>query len=342
MQINKISTSSQTKKYFFIFSLLGLTLSALISIAIFPSFFRPSVSNPHISWLVLGWLSTAHVATSGFFYIDKDFSSLIKSKPNRYVLFPILTISICMLLWGITPKVYHSYLWVIFTGWLFWHYQKQNYGLTALISKITNSDRLTSNEYNAIMALSIGSAIAIARFKAGELDLAFLSKGNLYNLGLYIYLSALIYCCYCIYVRLRNNLKRNMYSSMFIFMSIIFFAPAFLLDSFFPAIMSYAVAHALQYWFMMTILVMNSKKENGALRSILGFIMVVILIYGAIWIGRNPNFSPTIVNYIFGMQMGITAAHFIIDADAWKLSENKQRNYILKRYSFLFSPPSSK
>ena len=64
--------------------------------------------------------------------------------------------------------------------------------------------------------------------------------------------------------------------------------------------------------------------------------------WGAIWIGRNPNFSPTIVNYIFGMQMGITAAHFIIDADAWKLSESKQRNYMHKRYNFLFTPPPSK
>ena len=342
MQINKIYKSSQTQKYFFIFSLLGLTFLTLISIALFPSFFRPSVSNPHMSWLVLGWLSTAHVATTGFFYIDKDFSSIIKSKQNRYVLLPILTISICMLLWGMTSKEYHSYLGVIFTGWLFWHYQKQNYGLTALVSNITNSHRLTSHEHNAIMALSIGAAVAIARFKAGELDLAFLTWTNLYNFGLYVYLSASIYCCYCIYVRLRNNPKRNMYSSIFIFMSIIFFAPAFLIDSFFPAVMSYAVAHALQYWFMMTTLVMNSKKENGALRSILGFIMVVILIYGVIWIGRNPNLPPTIINYLIGMQTGITAAHFLIDADAWKLSESKQRNYMHKRYSFLFNSHPSK
>lgn len=336
MQINQTYDSS-LKKIFFIYTLLGLTFSTLISIALYPNFFRPTVSNPHISWLILGWLSTAHVATTGFFYVDKDFSSIIKSNQNRYIFLPILAITICMLLWGITPKANHSYLWVIFTGWLFWHYQKQNYGLTALISNITNGDRLTSYERSAIMILSIGSAVAIARFKAGELDLAFLSKDNLYSFGLYIFLSASIYCCYCIYLRLRNNLKRNMYSCIFIFMSTIFFAPAFLLDSFFPALMSYAVAHALQYWFMMTTIVMNSKKENGALRSILGFVMVVILIYGAIWIGRNPNISPTIVNYIFGMQMGITVAHFIIDADAWKLSESKQRKYMHKRYSFLFN-----
>ena len=88
---------------------------------------------------------------------------------------------------------------------------------------------------------------------------------------------------------------------------------------------------------MMSTLVITSRAQNGNIRSIGGFFGVVMMIYGVIWFTRNPNIPEDIINYMIGLQFGITVAHFIIDADAWKLSEKSQRNYIQERYDFLFS-----
>ena len=331
------TTPYKKEKYLFIYCLIALTLSTVILMPLFPKFFRPTPENLHISFLVLGWLSTAHVATTGFFYIDSNFSSHIKARPNRYVVAPILSIITCILLWGIIAKENHVYLWMIFISWLLWHYQKQNYGLAALVSNITNGDRLTILERKSIMLISVGSIIAVLRFKANELNLPFLTKDSLYMLGLCIYLGAALSCFYAIYLRLKRDNKRNLFSSMFIILSVIFFAPTFLSNGFFPAVTSYAIAHALQYWLMMSTLVITSRAQNGNIRSIGGFFVVVMMIYGAIWFTRNPNIPEDIINYMIGLQFGITVAHFIIDADAWKLSEKSQRNYIQERYDFLFS-----
>jgi len=44
-----------------------------------------------------------------------------------------------------------------------------------------------------------------------------------------------------------------------------------------------------------------------------------------------------------GIGVGITIAHFVIDAGAWRLSQLSTKDYVAKRFAFLFggSAPQS-
>jgi hypothetical protein len=43
-----------------------------------------------------------------------------------------------------------------------------------------------------------------------------------------------------------------------------------------------------------------------------------------------------VADFSFGAVLGATMAHFVVDADAWRLSMERQREYIMKRFSFVF------
>lgn len=82
-------SSINLTKLAFIYGLLLLTLSTVILYPLFPNFFRPTAENAHVSYLILGWFSTAHVATSGFFYVDKQFIPHIRPVGMRQKLVDI-------------------------------------------------------------------------------------------------------------------------------------------------------------------------------------------------------------------------------------------------------------
>tara|TARA_B100000686_G_C16694165_1_gene919472 strand:+ start:296 stop:1168 length:873 start_codon:yes stop_codon:yes gene_type:complete len=287
--------------------------------------------------MILGWFSTAHVATTGFFYIDKEFTSHIKIRSNRYITIPILSIIVCALLWGLLGKNNHGYLSVVFITWLLWHYQKQNVGLTSLVAQITKASGITQIERNVLMMVSIAGIIGALRFKSEYLGISYLTTETLFNIGLSLYILTIVIGIATATRRLQVDGIHNVHSGIFFLVSILFFAPTFLADSYFPAITSYAVAHGLQYWLMMTSIMYTSKSSNGLIRSLAGGIMVVIMIWGAIWLARKEELWGSWSNFLMGIQFGITVAHFIIDADAWRLREAYQRNYVFNRFGFLFN-----
>ena len=41
-------------------------------------------------------------------------------------------------------------------------------------------------------------------------------------------------------------------------------------------------------------------------------------------------------DFLFGAMLGATMSHFVVDASAWRLSMEKQRSYIKKRFYFVF------
>jgi len=44
-----------------------------------------------------------------------------------------------------------------------------------------------------------------------------------------------------------------------------------------------------------------------------------------------------VADFLFGAVLGATMAHFVVDADAWKLRMARQREYITKRFYFVFN-----
>lgn len=325
-------------KTYFLSALFISTLATVILFPLFPGFFRPTPSAPHLSFIILGWFSTAHVATSVLFYIDKGFLPHIVQRKARYVWAPLFFIFGAVILYGILGEANHKFAWLFFISWLLWHYQKQNVGITSLVTAATGGERLSMFERRLILAVGVSGIIAVLRFKAKTIP--FLDGDVLWAIGYYSYIGCCITGAVLIARRLQRAPQRNAPSCLFILASIIFFAPTFLQTGFFPAVTSYAVAHALQYWILMSYLSVSATGTNGWMRSVVGLVILVVAIWGVIFYSRMGELWGNWANYLLGLQFGITMAHFVIDADAWRLSEKFQRNFLRSRYRQLLDDSS--
>jgi hypothetical protein len=111
-----------------------------------------------------------------------------------------------------------------------------------------------------------------------------------------------------------------------------FYLPVFIFSDPVSAITGSATAHGLQYLvFMGTV----SGSKQTSLKSILT--MLVIAIAGALLLDQasaaaNWQFAPAMK----GLFVGVVMAHFVLDADIWRLRETFQRGYIRKKFYFVF------
>lgn len=278
--------------------------------------------------LLLGWFSTAHVGVTAFYYADRDFIPHILSRKTRYIYAPALVVAASITAWGLTMNTpYFWVFWQVYHAWLLWHFMRQNIGVSALAAQATKAGRLVDRDRLAITLVGVGAMLAAMRFgpSGHPLPLTFL-----FNLGLAVYLCGLGLGLYRLARRIRSG-ENEMVAAAFIMASLIFFAPTFLADSYFPAVMAYAIAHALQYWILMSLLAIGSGRISGWARSAGSFIVMVSVMYLFIHLSRQGEMWGTWAAWVAGIGIGITIAHFVIDADSWRMREAFQRNYVMAR-----------
>ena len=127
-----------------------------------------------------------------------------------------------------------------------------------------------------------------------------------------------------------------------------FFFPIFLWNNIDGAFFSYAIGHGIQYMVFMTVLSINIGK-NGDRRdlsrrmmAVCAFVVLVGMggyyaadLKGSDWIGGSGMWSRSL-DFLVGIGLGTTIAHFVIDAGAWRLSQSSTKDYVSKRFAFLF------
>ena len=110
------------------------------------------------------------------------------------------------------------------------------------------------------------------------------------------------------------------------------------------------MAHGVQYIVFMTVVSATVPASGGRAlpyKSIATLLVFVLIIGFAFWRVndlREMNFVKDVwaysraADFLFGAVLGATMSHFVIDASAWRLSLEKQREYVAKRFYFVFQP----
>jgi hypothetical protein len=325
-----IAVGADHRKVLFLTTLFLLTIGTTALYPMFASYVAAPESRNAFIFVALGWLSTAHVATTAFFYADRDFIPHARSRPVRYIWAPLGVFAACVVAWGLTYKTAsHWYPWQVYHGWLLWHYMRQNIGVASLAAQASSEGRITDLERKAITASSIGGILGAAHFgPAGPLNAH--QEAILSTLGFTIYLGSLAVAGLCIWLRFSENPKACV-TPLFLGAIMLFFAPTFFFNNYLIAVMSYAIAHALQYWFLISLVAVGSGRVSGYVRSIGSLTGFTAGIWFIIYLSRQPDLWPGLVGWAGGIGIGITVAHFVIDADAWRLREKFQRTYIMSR-----------
>lgn len=301
---------------------------------------------------LLLFLGTAHVPATIFFYVDKDFSEIIRKHRARYIYFPIALTVATALVFGFGGTLIEAYILLFYWSWQAFHYGRQNNGIYSFLSI---AKRGTKPDRAEKMVIDLGTWCGIiGTFKILGLGVApaYLHGpiDSIYKFGAWAFV-VVVLASIAVYIR---NLKRTTpLLTAFYFTLVLFFLPVFISTNINIAFFSYAMAHGVQYILFMTVVSLNVDPENlsnrvqiGNAVKLFGFIVIIgLLFYRAEDLKTIEllTSSPTLlvfVDLIIGAVLGATMAHFVIDAGAWRLSRPMQRTYMGKRFGFILGKPA--
>ena len=295
---------------------------------------------------VLLFLGTAHVPATLFFYTDKDFASIIRNNKLRYIYMPILVTLVTGVLVAVSGPILLAYIFLIFWTWQAYHYGRQNVGVYAFVSltqQATAPQKLEKLTIELGMLCGIlgtfqllGAAVAPAYLKNVFL--------LLFEMGRYGFAVVLVFSLIVYFLNFKNTTPAK---SIFFFTLTFFFLPIYLSDNINITFLSYAVAHGLQYIVFTTVASASLKRDEQSQRwlygnalKLFGFLLLggLLFYYGGNIANLNSGSGFSFgMNFLVGAVLGATMAHFIIDADAWRLSKAPQKQYMRERFDFIFS-----
>ncbi len=341
-----VSWSQRVKPIF----LVALLLSTWLPMAFFllSAGLAPSMPGFAGTRTLLLFLGTAHVPATLFFYVDKDFSEIIRKHKGRYIYFPILLTVVTGLLFAFTSTVVQAYTLLIYWAWQAFHYGRQNSGIYSFVSIATRG--APADKFERLM-IELGTWCGIiGTFKILGTAVAPNYLHGLFNamywFGGFAFVLILVAS---VVVYFRNLRLTTPLLTLYYFTLVCFFLPVFLSTEMSVAFYSYAIAHGVQYILFMSVVSLNFDPHDVSKRWQIGnFVKLLLLtivigflfyrtidLKGFEFIVLNPALLK-VVDFLIGATIGATMAHFVIDAGAWRLSKALQRVYIGKRFSFVF------
>jgi hypothetical protein len=331
--------------------LMALLLATWLPIAFFILLAPPGAEGGGLGGIktVFLFLGTAHVPATLLFYTDKEFASIRTGHPWRYIYVPLFLIVATGLLFASTPLAVQAFVLLLFWAWQAFHYGRQNVGMYAFASVAETGKSPRKLEKFAIEA---GTFVAIlGTFKIMGLEVAppylHQSFDYLYRFGFVAFLAVAVFSL-VVYVKYFND--TSLLKTVFFFTAVFFFLPLFLSIEQNIGFLSYAMAHGLQYIVFMSVVSVTapaSQERSVPYKSIATLLIFVLIIGFGFWRVndvREMNFVKNVWAYarvgdfLFGAVLGATMSHFVIDANAWRISLKRQRAYVARRFYFIFSP----
>jgi hypothetical protein len=340
------TAGSLSLRRWFLIALLISTWVPLVFFTLIAPFAGGSNSVTAIRSVFL-FLGTAHVPATLLFYTDREFAAIRKNHPVRYIYVPVLLILATGSVFAFASLTLQAFALMLFWSWQAFHYGRQNLGIYAFAS-ISETGKAPGRAEK--LAIEAGTILAIlGTFKIlGALvapDYLHRSFDYLYQIGSVAFFLAIIFSV-IVYVKYFQN--TSPFKTVFFFTAVLFFVPVFLSTDNNIAFLSYAIAHGLQYIIFMSVISATAPHVNErslpykSIAIFLVFLLIVGLVFWRINDLREMEFVKSTwafartADFLFGAVLGATMAHFVVDANAWRLSMERQREYIVKRFRFVF------
>ncbi|MGZ4954146.1 MAG: hypothetical protein ACXV8Q_03450 [Methylobacter sp.] len=305
-----------------------ISVTPQLFIALVAATFGPLILMPLSTWsgantyidtkslIVLSVLvGSGHVAATLFFFFDRNAREIIKTDHHRLIIFPLILAVTFSLILNYSSSQSVLVLSTLNYIFLFYHYQKQNFGIISLInSGIPSESRPLLN-----CALFLPTAAGVITIEPTILQQLSGSSVSIKYLAASLYLcgslAGLLYI-----IRYAEQLKPLTLSV--IVAAILFFVPLWIYpDNRSASFGAFAAAHGAQY------LVIMGFTSSGAGKVIMKLAFISAVIIGAIILEGFAQIS------LLGVTTGLTWGHFLIDARIWKMSRPDSRAYVASRLS---------
>ena len=310
---------------------VALTAGAFVIAAAFaPS--GSAVPDRGLAWVLFAG-SSAHVASTGWLYTLRDVRSYAVSHPWRFIRVPVLlVIAGAAAAVTLTPAAM-TWLLLPFFAWQFFHFTKQNLGMTALAAKTAGAPPLQVAERRALIASGLAGICALMARPA------LLQLGVDPRLGALFPLSAAtmagaVAAGLILLARRAPAQRPRGFCAMYL-MGLFFSVPVFIFTSPYAAVGGMTIAHGMQYLLLVSLVAAGGPGEPGrALR--LAVLCNVALIGGAVLaVTSHLHSGGPAVRLVFGAYLGAVMAHFVVDAGLWRLRDAFPRVFLARRVPYL-------
>lgn len=317
----------------FMVALALITLLPLVGVPL-----ALAVANARGTGLIPGSLALAaitgpmHVAATGFFYFDRAFRPVIGESRLR-CLWSLGWLPLAIVALGLSGAVLigpWAYLCIFsfHNVWLFYHYQRQNFGLASFISMHVGCGRLPVRVNTALNVAALGGIVSLLGTPGFYPNTAGLMTAHAYvvlrTAGAIVYVVSLMLMVGVF--RAEPRLRESGLVAAALVLGVAFFLPTIVFRSSAMAFLPPAMAHGAQYILMMSVV-------SG--RSSLGWLGLLSMCAVGVAVGLMMNAMaawPAIL-----ITTGLVEVHFLVDAKVWRLREQRQRAIMHDRFDFLFA-----
>jgi hypothetical protein len=285
-----------------------------------------------LAWVLFAG-SSAHVASTGWLYTLRDVRSYAVSHPWRFIRVPVLLmIAGAAAAATLTPAAM-TWLLLPFFAWQFFHFAKQNLGMTALAAKTAGAPPLQAAERRALIASGLAGICALMA-RPALLQLRVDPRlGALFPLSAAAMAGAV--AVGVILLARRAPAQRPRGFCVMYLMGLFFSVPVFVFASPYAAVGGMTIAHGMQYLLLVSLVAAGGPGGAGrALR--LAVLCNVALIGGAVLaVTSHLHGGGPAVRLVFGAYLGAVMAHFVVDAGLWRLRDPFPRAFLARRVPYL-------
>lgn len=288
----------------------------------------------------LAWLlfvgSAVHVASTAWLFTLSDVRGHALERSGRYVYAPAVLVVAGTAAAALLNPQRLQYVLIGFFAWQFFHFTKQNLGLAALAASAEGIPPLRRNERRCLMAAGLcGIAGLLAR--PALLQLSVVVRSLQVFVAFRILFIVLVVAGMVLLVR-RGGQHSFGFAAVYV-TALLFSAPIFVFSSPYAAIGGMTIAHGLQYLLLVGLVAAGDRQHAGhagAMTSLFGVAIVGGAALAALsHLHRAATASP---RFLFGLYLGLVAAHFVVDAGLWRLRDPFARAWLSARVPSLVPP----
>ena len=289
-----------------------------------------------VTWLLFVG-SSVHVASTGWLFTVPEVRAYARCHPLRCLWVPVGLVVLGVAAAAATGPTTFGWLLMPFFGWQFWHYQKQNIGVTALAASAERAAPLLPAERRPLL-LAGASSIAALAARPGLLGLRVTPVAHgLFPPATLAYAIAVAAGLAVIVKRWRARHTPGFTAAYIV--SLFFVLPVFCLSSPYAAVGGMTVAHGLQYLILVSLVASVRRGTRLSPLTKLAMLANVALIGGAAlnWASHLHD-AAVPGRLLFGAYAGIVMAHFVIDAGLWRTRDPLARQFITTHLPYLVPP----
>jgi hypothetical protein len=293
-------------------------------------------AGPALAWLLFVG-SSVHVASTWWLYTLPEVRTCATQSRVRYVVVPALLIVVAAVAAAVTNAGTFAWMLVPFLAWQLFHFQRQNLGMVALTARATGAEPLDTIERRLISLSAIaGIAALLSRPERLQLDVD-PHISWLFPFATIVYAIVVGIGLACVSSRRRGESGTT---RLLLAVTYLFFVPVFVFSSPYAAVAGLTIAHGLQYLVLLGFIgVARQRTRAYAVAALL----TIALLGGALLhdASHKHGASSGIERALFGAFLGVTMAHFVVDAGWWRLRDPAARRFVQAYVPELVGPTAT-